>query len=693
MVVRGGSTAYTHPPCLAQGGLRPRARCLPGKRPLRQTSDETACRPTYPILHLYPARVYSSEERRRSKHGAMDTTSMIDLLTDAQDRESLAAAQDQGRPANREITATWASWRKLLTTLYTSEPAPDTDSWRELLAALYMRKPTPEADAWAEALFTREPAPETDAAEAEAGFQEARQRRGETVGEWRLRKLEMFRGDKARAHELRRRASLEKDRALLQQPGVPADVAKDWEAWIDFQGAHQGKSETHLEWHLRLRIIFRRAYPDKTTEEGELSRDLRNTFICGMADQDARWKAWDMQATNYATALLNALDASAHLDQEQAERVTTLRDALRTPGHLKQEQVEERVTALRDALRTPGHLKQKQVERPIGQQPGWQQPGSYVNRIQPSALYERSLPTPLPPSQGNSCLADEFVPGLPPTCPPSPPLRPGGAVNSTSGYGSKGSRFGSYSELDDEFAPDPPSTLPPSPPLPLASWPFHRSAHERETDRMERDLCGQLLRQQQRQQSQAPPSPPSSSSPSSPPPLAAWPFLRSKHEAETDHMEQELCGQLLVQQRQQRLRTQSLPLPPGSAPMEKEPERGTPGGKNKKCGKRPRPERGTPGGKKMECRYCNKKGYLTTNCRLNQDVVREERRCHYCGKKGHLISHCRLKEQEVGREVGRPRRNYNQGQWYDAPPYVQEEPLNQGRGYDAPRYIKEVPLN
>jgi hypothetical protein len=116
--------------------------------------------------------------------------------------------------------------------------------------------------------------------------------------------------------------------ALYTARFVPeADTA---EAWTTFREARQREDEPYLAWHVRLRDIFCRAYPDLAAAAVEDHRDLRSAFTMGIADDEVKREAWRRPAANYQAALINSTNAESAL--AQMPTLGTVRTAKQRPG-------------------------------------------------------------------------------------------------------------------------------------------------------------------------------------------------------------------------------------------------------------------------------------------------------------------------------------------------------------------------
>ena len=82
--------------------------------------------------------------------------------------------------------------------------------------------------------------------------------------------------------------------------------AESDKARISFRDARQQEAETVIAWHSRLRYTFKRAYPALGDAAVEASRDLRDTFILGLANTTVKTDTWKARPLTYAACLEQA---------------------------------------------------------------------------------------------------------------------------------------------------------------------------------------------------------------------------------------------------------------------------------------------------------------------------------------------------------------------------------------------------
>ena len=87
-------------------------------------------------------------------------------------------------------------------------------------------------------------------------------------------------------------------------PAAAGDSAR-----IAFSAARQREDEPVIEWHARLRSLFERAYPNKTNAQINTDIDLKQRFILGLADEEARKRVWYHRPIDYEHALEDANNA------------------------------------------------------------------------------------------------------------------------------------------------------------------------------------------------------------------------------------------------------------------------------------------------------------------------------------------------------------------------------------------------
>ena len=122
-----------------------------------------------------------------------------------------------------------------------------------------------------------------------------------------------------REQELRAAGSLAKACGELRSPPPrpPSDAyenrllpaAAGDSARIAFSAARQREDEPVIEWHARLRSLFERAYPNKTNAQINTDIDLKQRFILGLADEEARKRVWYHRPIDYEHALEDANNA------------------------------------------------------------------------------------------------------------------------------------------------------------------------------------------------------------------------------------------------------------------------------------------------------------------------------------------------------------------------------------------------
>ena len=77
-------------------------------------------------------------------------------------------------------------------------------------------------------------------------------------------------------------------------------------ARLAFQSAIQVDRESLVEWHNRLRYLYKTAFPDLIPEQVESSQDLHDRFIFKILDPEIRKETFRSRPKSYQTALTEA---------------------------------------------------------------------------------------------------------------------------------------------------------------------------------------------------------------------------------------------------------------------------------------------------------------------------------------------------------------------------------------------------
>jgi hypothetical protein len=84
-------------------------------------------------------------------------------------------------------------------------------------------------------------------------------------------------------------------------------------ARVAMRDARQAETETVLQWHSRLRHLWRRSHPGATEVQMQANRDLMDMFILGLAHATVRTKTWDARPATYALCLEQASNSAASI--------------------------------------------------------------------------------------------------------------------------------------------------------------------------------------------------------------------------------------------------------------------------------------------------------------------------------------------------------------------------------------------
>ena len=123
------------------------------------------------------------------------------------------------------------------------------------------------------------------------------------------------------------------DTLLAAYEAVFVSTAASNLSLITFEQAEQSEHETVIQWHSRLRVLFRQAYPDDPNPE--VARALIQRFLRGLADPVVCQQAWRSNPVDYQTALTNAQNEVAALGMIQHKTGSVVAKPLRVKEELQ----------------------------------------------------------------------------------------------------------------------------------------------------------------------------------------------------------------------------------------------------------------------------------------------------------------------------------------------------------------------